>query len=181
MTPISLAALVLVLCWSNFVGAQSIPAEFKIVTFKQGLVSFAAGEPSIYEEGDSFPYVVNGVCMANKQEFPCLWQGFEITYESPDPVSTLECTAESNRPMRGAKPDFIVAESATVVPWGFSLRGYRGKYIRPQYTILGSGPKPLSEVMTCYFKGRQVLQYKRNVFKSGTVPGDTSEVSEPTK
>lgn len=158
------------------VAAFAQATEFRITSFRQGLVSFGPdGHPTIYSEGSKYSYSPNGTCVAANKESACLWHGFEITYESPDLQSDLQCTSEANQPRTEVKPGYVVARSALVVPWGFTLQGHSGKYLRPQYTIWPSLKKPLHEVLICYFKGREVLRYERTV-----VPED-SQVDPPVE
>lgn len=134
--------------------------EVKISGFRAGLVEFDSNQnPRIYKEGDTFPFEVNGMCVAVGKTYPCQWKGFEFDYESPYEKTTFNCVSFSDRAQDFVYPDRLVAKKSNASTWGFSVEGRSGHYIRPQYTIRLTG-KPMNTISICYHKGVEVFRWK---------------------
>lgn len=161
-------AVWLTACASPLIAPGNAPAAFRVTAFRQGLMVVSPNKESlIYDQGNKFPYAVNGTCVANGESHPCMWHGFEISFESPDELSVLECFTESSRPTKQTTPGAVIASRTSVSRWGFQLDGLKGHYVRPQYTFaVGSavGREPLKAVSHCYFKGQEVLTFEMTIF-----------------
>lgn len=145
---------------SIYTAALGRAALVQIEGFRYGLVEFdSSGRPRIYEEGNSFPYKINGTCVAAGKESPCQWRGFEFSFQSPDDITTFECMTTSDQPQTYTYPDAIVATNSQTARWVFSVQGRAGRYIRPQYT-LGISDQALRMTTTCSSKGEEVLRWQ---------------------
>ena len=159
LAPITLVAgLVLAGCAST-AAVPEAQQTLKITGFRQGLVNFDPDrEPRIYEAGSSFPYRVNGECVAAGKTVPCMWHGFEFTFEASSEDPELVCTSEASQDRNEVNPSAVVASGTPVARWGFVLEGRSGHYVRPQYTF-GIGDRPFRDVSTCTFNGKEVLKF----------------------
>lgn len=131
---------------------SSQPEQFRVTALKQGLVTFnAANEAAITTEGNHFIYQPNGSCALTQwKKAPCLWHGFEITYESTARSATINCMTELDKAGAATK----------TLAWDFTVEGRQGNHIHPQYTILKSRPSaPHQESTTCWFNGQEVFRY----------------------
>jgi hypothetical protein len=147
-------------CGSSFCADSDKPDTVQISGFRYGLVDFeSSGQPRIYEEGNSFPYKINGTCVAAGKEAPCQWRGFEFSFHSPDEVTIFDCMSTSDRPQSYVYPDAVDATNAQTHRWGFSVEGRTGHYLRPQYSIDVTG-RPLRMTYSCTNKGHEVLRWQ---------------------
>jgi hypothetical protein len=153
-----IACIVLAGCASSNVNSGG-EKTLKITGFRQGLVNFdSKDEPQIYKVGSSFPYQVNGTCVAAGKGVPCMWHGFEFSFEAPSEDSELNCISEASRKRDEVNPSTVVESGVTSARWGFALTGQSGHYVRPQYTF-GIGDRPFQDATTCTFNGKEVLKF----------------------
>jgi len=147
----------------------SIPAErsaVRITAFSEGLVVLDKdGGPRIYRPGNEFTYKVNGTCIANGRQLPCMWHGFEVSFEGPDDLAVLNCTTKINRPTRVVSPTSDSESKVSTFNWTLELRGRSGRLTYPQYTILepGSRSGKIRRTTRCYDEGHEVLNYEFTV------------------
>lgn len=132
----------------------------KISKFRQGLIDFdSLRGPSITKEGNNFPYMTNGTCTEAGKDYPCIWYGFEFSFESPENITVIECVSTSDRPQTYGNPREVLATNSQVSRYGFTLKGRTGHYIRPQYTFNLKG-RPLHTTDSCTHNGREVLRWE---------------------
>ena len=158
MNPILKSATLLLMFVFGVCAAE--PTTLKITDFHQGLIQFdQQGKPHIYKPGNTFPYQINGTCVAAGKEYPCMWHGFEFSFAGPDDESQLDCTSVSSRPRKEVNPSQLKASHVESVNWGFVITGKKGYYIRPQYTF-DVKDSDFRDSTRCTYKGQEVLSFE---------------------
>lgn len=139
--------------------------KFKVSNFRQGLVDVSGRSSKIYAEGDRFPYEINGSCVSNSITKPCMWHGFEFFYESPSYISKIYCKTKSTTSLNQVYPGAVIAKNVTEFEWGFVLKGKKGQYLRPQYSISppSTDKQPLTYLSQCYFNDEEIFNYEFTV------------------
>jgi len=150
------------ICLSACVTLPRSGTDFRISNFRQGLIGpDAAGKPVIVAEGNDFPYAINGTCVASGQRIPCMWHGFEFTYQGPDDLNVLTCTVDSSVPFNAVDPAKTYGSSVTTFNFSLKLKGRQGRFINPQYTTWPAGRNtPSHEVTRCEYGEQEVLRFE---------------------
>lgn len=155
-------AISLVACTTTSVAKDTV----RISAFKQGLISPSeSGERRIYKEGNDFTYEVNGSCIANGQKIPCMWHGFEFTFDAPDDLNILTCTTESSRSHGVVDPTKSYGSNVTTFNWVLKLKGHQGYLINPQYTVMRheTSGTPFYSSTRCTYSDQEVLRFEFTV------------------
>jgi len=133
----------------------------RVTAFSQGLVGpDASGQPQIYERGDTFTYRTNGTCVADGRRVPCMWYGFEVSFEGPDDISVLNCTTEST-PITAVDPSKTYGKVSTL-NWPLTLRGRTGHFLNPQYVSFPNDGKArtFASNTTCLYEDVEVMRWR---------------------
>jgi hypothetical protein len=132
-----------------------------ITGFRQGLMRVTADGKEIYQVGDSFPYAVNGDCIANYQRQQCMWYGFEFSYETASQDVTLACTTTTSQSATFLSPGKVFGQDMTTFNWPLKLEGLKGFFINPQYAIGPENglPRVFSSETVCRYDGKEVLRF----------------------
>ena len=150
--------------------------DFRISNFRQGLVGYdAAGNGSIVVDGNDFPYAINGTCVANGQRIPCMWHGFEFTYQASSDVNVLNCRVDSSVPFNLVDPRGSYG-SGTTVNFSLTFKGRQGHFFNPQYKSSPvTGDAYFHEVTRCESGGKEVLRFEFTV----RAPSNQARASGP--
>ena len=139
--------------------------EVRITHFKQGLMrQDPDGKWHVYDAGNQFPYAVNGECIVNHTDRPCMWRGFEFDFTVPDAHTELSCITRKGSGSLDANPNFISDHSSSSLLWSLTLNGRSGTYQNPQYIIMAKSPRESdTDSTTCTFEGKAVLQFTSTI------------------
>ena len=158
-------------------------SDFRISNFHQGLIGQGkAGEPAVVKEGNAFPYAVNGTCNASGKRLPCMWHGFEFDYEGAADLHVLTCTVESSTPYTAVDPTKTYGEGVSTFNYPLKLKGRRGHFINPQYTVWPeSKGTPQRSVTRCEYGEQEVLRFEFTIELPPNKAFQRTEATPPIK
>jgi hypothetical protein len=136
----------------------------KITSFEQGLARpDGKGGWEIYEKGNDFQLIVNGVCTVAGEQKPCLRHAVSFQYESPLDSTTLTCTARFSEPSDVVDVNAKHGDQVKEFSGNTELRGPRGQVFWHGYTIPDGNTAPHRTSMRCVHQGIEVLTYQFTV------------------
>ena len=162
---IKLFCLILLVTVYNFGCSKNpeLPSKLQISKFRQGLVAFdSLQQPYIYQQGDAFPYKENGTCVADNEQAPCQWYGFEFNFKSPEEITKFECITKSSILQDQVTPNEVISTNSEIAHWGFTIYGHTGHYLRPQYSY-NITQEVLHMKSSCYYKGQKILNWHNTI------------------
>jgi hypothetical protein len=132
----------------------------KISSFEQGLARpDGKGGWEIYEKGNDFQLVVNGVCTVAGEQKPCLRHAVSFQYESRLDSTTLTCTARFSEPSDVVDISAKRGDQVREFSGNTELKGRRGRVFWHGYTIPDGNAVPHRTSMRCVHQGIEVLTY----------------------
>jgi hypothetical protein len=135
--------------------------SLRITAFSQGLLNRdAAGQPRVYEQGSDFTYGVNGTCVAEGERVPCMWYGFDVSFEGAGDTTVLNCTTDSSHPVDLVDPSKAYGRVSTF-KWVLTLAGKSGRVVHPQYISESASALPRTYFWetVCSYQDVEVLRW----------------------
>jgi hypothetical protein len=170
----------LVLALVGCVGGPSSHETLQISGFRQGVLDMSwPDRPVMTAVGNDFRFQLNGWCIVAGEHSPCMWYGFEFSYESSAENPVLNCTVYFDEPSAVANPNVDYGHDLMQHSWTIRLPGRRGHYLHPEYTApssrserdVNSAETPDSELSSaqddidsdetvCLYAGQEVLRFR---------------------
>jgi len=177
------------------VGGPSSRETLQISDFRQGLLDMTSwpAPPVMTAVGNDFPFRINGGCIVTGEHRPCMWYGFEFSYEGSSVKPVLDCTAYFDEPSAVANPTTDYGRDLLQHSWQIKLPGRKGHYIHPEYTAGSSDSEQESDSAqtpgadeasdrdhkhsnetVCLFAGKEVLRFRFTI-RYGAEPPSQSD------
>ncbi len=154
-------SLVLMLCLlGSACASMSKAPALKITTFDQGLTRpDGKGGWEIYEKGNDFKFVVNGLCTVAGEQKPCMRHAVSFEYESQLHSTTISCTARFSEPTDVVDINAKHGDQVREFSGKTELKGQRGRVFWHGYTLPDGNTAPHRTSMRCVHEGAEVLTY----------------------
>lgn len=145
---------------------------FEVVSFSQGKMMETERGWAIYKQGEDMTFQENGTCIFNGSEYPCMWHGYVLKYDSAGQDISLDCLNRKSEPSNYGNPEELISQNSNQFSYSIPLKGVTNKFVNPQYVIRHREAATIFSTTECSVGGEVVLRFKQ-IFRFSTYATET--------